>query len=127
MEDNAFVIMRTAQGSAAQWHTSWTQWKNRFTFEVFGSEGYVCINGLGGNYGPERLVVGHRRPESGPPIEEHFEFPGPDLSWQAEWGEFTRAVQEGCQPLANGDEAVSLMRLIAAIYDSAHTGKVVKL
>ncbi|MFH1907693.1 MAG: hypothetical protein ABIL11_10000 [Chloroflexota bacterium] len=48
------------------------------------------------------LTVGRRRPESGTPIEEHFEFPGPDLSWHEEWKEFTAAIREGRQPLASG-------------------------
>ena len=127
LEDNAFAFLRTADGRIAQWHTSWTQWKNRFTFEVFGCDGYVRVEGLGGSYGTETLTVGYRRPESGPPNEERFEFPGPDLSWQAEWREFVSAIREGRQPLANGEDGLQAMRLIAAIYESAQTGQVVHL
>jgi len=127
LEDNAFAILRTSQGQVAQFHTSWTQWKNQFAFEVVGRDGYVRVNGLGGSYGVETLTVGHRRPESGPPIEGRFEFPGPDLSWQAEWQEFTAAIREGRQPLANGEDGLRTMRTIAAIYESASTGQVVRL
>lgn len=126
-EDNAFVLLRTADGRIAQFHTSWTQWKNRFTFEVFGRNGYVRVEGLGGSYGPERLEVGRRRTEGGPPEIEIFDFPGPDRSWQAEWQEFAAAIREGRQPLANGEDGFQAMRLIAAIYQSAHTGQVVAL
>jgi len=127
VEDNAFALLRTADGRVAQFHTSWTQWKNLFTFEVFGRDGYVRVDGLGGSYGTETLIVGHRRPQSGPPVEERFEFHGPDLSWQAEWQEFTSAIREDRQPLANGEDGLQVMRLIDAIYESARTGTVVRL
>ncbi len=127
LEDNAFAQLRTANGQVAQLHTSWTQWKNRFSFEVFGLDGYIRIEGLGGSYGTETLTVGRRRPESGPPIEEVFEFPGPDLSWQLEWEEFTNAIKEDRQPLASGEDSLETMRIIAAIYESAHTGHIVHL
>ena len=58
LEDNAFALLRTADGRVAQFHTSWTQWKNRFSFEVFGRDGYLRVEGLGGSYGVERLEVG---------------------------------------------------------------------
>ena len=127
LEDNGFAMLRTAAGQIATFHTSWTQWKNRFTFEVFGRDGYVIVDGLGGSYGTEKLIVGHRRPESGPPIEECYEFPGPDLSWQAEWQEFTSAIRENRQPLANGEDGLQVMQLIDAMYRSSRTGQVVKL
>jgi predicted dehydrogenase len=127
LEDNAFTLLRTKDGRVAQFHTSWTQWKNRFLFEVLGRDGYLKLDGLGGSYGVETLSVGRRRLESGPPLEEVFEFPGPDISWQAEWQEFGSAIKEGRQPLANGDDCMQTMRTLAAIYESARTGQVVRL
>jgi len=127
LEDNAFALLRTADGRVAQFHTSWTQWKNCFIFEVFGRDGYVRVDGLGGSYGPERLEVGRRKTEGGAPEIEVLDFPGPDLSWQAEWQEFTSAIREGRQPLANGEDGLQAMRLIAAVYESARTGQVVRL
>lgn len=41
-------------------HTSWTQWKNRFAFEIYGEAGYLIVNGLGGIYGTETLTIGKR-------------------------------------------------------------------
>lgn len=127
VEDNAFGLFRTAQGQIASLHASWTQWKNVFSFEVFGREGYLIADGLGGSYGPERLVWGRRRPESGPPDEERFEFAGPDVSWQAEWEEFVAAIREHREPLGNGYDGWQAMRMVSAIYESNHTGKTVKL
>lgn len=127
LEDNAFAMLQTAQGQTAQLHTSWTQWKNRFSFELFGQKGYLTINGLGGSYGVETLTVGKRRPESGPPIIEEFVFDGPDSSWQLEWTDFVGAIRDGHQPLAHGEDALRTMEVIAAFYESASTGQSVGL
>jgi predicted dehydrogenase len=127
VEDNAFAIFRTRRGQVASLHASWTQWKNLFSFEVFGRDGYLIVEGLGGSYGPERLTWGRRRPESGPPDEERFEFPGPDTSWEAEWWEFVSAIRENREPLANGCDGWQAMRMVEAAYESARIGQIVRL
>ena len=127
VEDNVFALFRTAGGQVASMHTSWTQWKNPFSFEVFAREGYLIGEGLGGSYGPERLTWGRRRPESGPPHEDHFDFPGPDESWRLEWEEFSNSILEGRQPLGNGYDGWKAMQLVEAVYESARTGRIVKL
>src|SRR5258708_428425 len=48
LEDNAFVTCRTRAGVPASLHSSLTQWKNIFSFEVYGKEGYLAVEGLGG-------------------------------------------------------------------------------
>ena len=60
VEDNAFVLLRTGRGETAQIHVSWTQWKNLFSFEIFGRDGYIVVEGLGGSYGLEKAVLGKR-------------------------------------------------------------------
>jgi len=111
----------------ASLHASCTQWKNLFSFELFGQDGYLIVEGLGGSYGAERLEVGRRKTEGGSPEVEVFEFPGPDLSWQAEWQEFTSAIREGREPLANGYDGWQAMKMVYAVYESARTGRVVRL
>jgi len=127
LEDNGFALLGTAGGQIATLHTSWTQWKNLFRFEIFGRDGYLIIEGLGGSYGLERLTLGRRRPESGPPDEQTWEYPGPDVSWQTEWQEFTAAIREQRQPLGNGYDGYQAARVIDAIYESSRTGRVVGL
>ena len=127
VEDNAFALFRTAGGQVASLHASWTQWKNLFSFEVFGQDGYMIVEGLGGSYGPERLRVGRRKREGGPPKEEVMEFPGPDVSWEAEWQEFVTVIREGREPLGNGYDGWQAMRMVYAVYESARTGRVVRL
>lgn len=127
LEDNAFALLSTSDGKVAQFHTSWTQWKNRFSFEVFGRDGYLRVEGLGGSYGIEALIVGRRKSESGHPDEQRFEYPDPDPSWQAEWEEFTSAIREGRSPMASGQDAVESMRLVQALYASAAAGRPMRL
>ncbi len=58
LEDNAFCLLRTERGQVASIHVSWTQWKSLFYFEVFGKDGYITVDGLGGGYGVERAAPG---------------------------------------------------------------------
>ena len=127
VEDNAFCTLRTAGGEVAQLHASWTQWKNLFSFELCGQRGYLLAEGLGGSYGTETLTLGRRKSKSGPPDEERFEYPGPDLSWQSEWDEFAAAIRERRQPMASGEDAVETMRVTQALYASAATGQPVHI
>jgi len=127
LEDNAFMMLRTAAGQVAHVHASLTQWKSRFSFELFGRDGYLRLEGLGGHYGAATLTFGRRRPESGPPIEETLTLDGPDNSLQVEWAEFVKALRANRPPLADGADGLETMRLIAALYESAHTGRIVTL
>lgn len=127
LEDNAFALLRAAGGQVAQLHTSWTQWKNRFSFELFGTDGFLRMEGLGGSYGKESLTFGRRRPESGPPILEEFEFEGPDNSWQLEWQDFIQAIRTHSAPLSAGEDGLETMKVIAAFYESARTGARVEI
>lgn len=123
LEDNAFALLRTADGRVASFHTSWTQWRNLFRFEVLGDEGHLIVEGLGGSYGPERLTRGRRREEGGVPEEEVTTFPDEDLSWAREWQEFTEATSSGRQPIGSGADGLAGARIIEAIYESARTGR----
>ena len=43
VEDNAFAIITSESGVTASMHVSWTNWKNVFSFEVFGKKGSLVI------------------------------------------------------------------------------------
>lgn len=121
-EDNGFGILRTADGRVASIHTSWTQWKNLFRLEVFGTQGALTVEGLGGSYGPERLTIHRRRAEGGVPDIEVREF-ADDPSWERDWGEFAAAAREGREPLAGGQAGLAAARIVDALYESARTGR----
>jgi predicted dehydrogenase len=126
LEDNAFAILRAQSGAMVSFHTSWTQWRNRFTFEVYGRTGAIEISGLGGSYGVERLVTMTRR-VGGAPDETVEEFTGDDTSWRLEWDEFVTAIREQRAPSAGISDALAAMRLVDAMYRSARTGVPVRL
>jgi predicted dehydrogenase len=118
LEDNAFVLLRTENGKMASMHSSLTQWKNMFSFEVFGSEGYIDVEGLGGSYGNERLVFGQREFLK-PFAQEVVEFRGEDCSWYEEWKEFVACIEEDREPSGSGYDGLVAMRLVNAAYESA--------
>jgi predicted dehydrogenase len=127
VEDNAFAMFKNPAGVVATMHTSWTQWKNLFSLEIFGDLGYMIVEGLGGSYGVETLKLGRRNPKGGPPDEQIERFPGPDVSWQLEWKEFTRAICEKRQPVGNGFDGLQANRMIEAVQRSARTKKAVEI
>src|SRR6202023_1982258 len=98
VEDNAFVSLTFAHGRLAWLHASWTEWKNLFSFEVFGRVGKLQIDGLGGSYGPERLTHYKMLPEMGPPETTSWEYVGTDPSWRNEFEHFAECVRLGRQP-----------------------------
>ena len=136
VEDNAFMMLRTLRGQTAMLHASWTQWKNMFSLEVFGSKGFVTVEGLGGNYGQERLMVGKRRPEGGVPSIEEIRFEQPAQAgtgvtrdsnrrgsaalpiiasqsscWDEEWADFVRIVQKRRESGENAGNTLSAVAL----------------
>jgi predicted dehydrogenase len=118
LEDNAFAIMKTHDGKLAELHTSLTSWKNTFSFDIFGDEGYISTEGLGGSYGTERLV--HLQKDFTKPFREQIvEYRGEDQSWNNEWNEFETAIAEHREPLGNGEDGLQAMRIVTAAYSSS--------
>jgi predicted dehydrogenase len=126
VEDNAFCLLRTGKGQVASIHVSWTQWKNLFSFEIFGKDGYISVEGLGGGYGVERTALG-KRAFLEPFKEEVIEFRGGDCSWEEEWREFKSAIKENREPLGNGHDGAEAVRLAHAIYESNRQGTAINL
>jgi predicted dehydrogenase len=122
LEDNAFVMLHTEKGQTAQFHVSWTEWKNLFSFEIFGKNGYIKVEGLGGSYGNERVTLG-KRALFEPFREETVEFRGEDKSWLAEWREFASAIKDDREPMGNGDDGLEALRIVQAVYDSSTYAK----
>lgn len=120
-EDNAMAMMRSSTGVLAQFHVTWTQWKNIFSLDIFGQRGYILLNGLGGSYGTETLTLAYRRPESGPPDQVHYEFAGEDQSWEKEWTHFIDCLSQDCLPIGNAYDGLKSMEMIHWLYHAAST------
>jgi len=125
LEDNAYGIFRTESGQIASLHVSWTQWKNLFSFEVHGRDGYAIAEGLGGSYGPEQARIGLRRSESGAPEEKIFPFTGEDDSWALEWKDFLGGIEQRGVPYALGGEALETLEWVYRLYEASRTRRAV--
>lgn len=116
VEDNAFCLLRTFHGKLLMMHTSWTQWKNKFLFEIFGEKGYLIIEGLGGNYGEEELTIGLKKDSI--PEEKNFTFPHPESAFQREWDDFLQAIEEKREVQGSGWDGFMANFIAEAIYES---------
>jgi predicted dehydrogenase len=93
VDDNAFLLLRTAREQAAFLHVSCTEWKNLFSFEIYGKAAKLHVEGLGGSYGVERLTLYKMLPEMGPPDTTVWEYPRGDQSWALEFAEFLEDIR----------------------------------
>ncbi len=118
VEDSAFAVLTTIQNVTASINVSWYNWKNIFSFEIFGTEGYLRIEGFGGSYGRESLEFGRRNKQGGRPTVETLEFPQEDLSWNEEWKEFKASIHQHREPVGNGIDGLRANEVVHAIYES---------
>lgn len=116
VEDNGFLFLRLAAGTVAWLHASCTEWKNLFSFEVFGRDGKLQIDGLGGSYGVERLTLYRMRPELGPPAVESWEYPGEDASWRDEFLHLLGCIADGRAPDGTLDDARAALDVVERAY-----------
>ena len=116
VDDNAFLSLQTAKGQTAWLQVSCTEWKNLFSFEIYGRYAKLHIEGLGGSYGTEKLFHYQMKPEMGAPDTKLHEFPGPDESWRREIAEFEKDVQLKRKPDAGLAEARAALQIVEAIY-----------
>jgi predicted dehydrogenase len=120
VEDNAYALMRTADGTVAMLQSSATQWRHRFALDITLKEGALSLSGIlssSRSYGAETLTVVYRGEDDlGDPREVTTRY-NDDHSWRDEIEEFARAI------IANRDirhgsslEALKTMQLVYDIY-----------
>jgi predicted dehydrogenase len=125
-EDNAFAILRKSDGRVAMLHSSLTEWRNLFSLELFGTDGYARAEGLGGSYGLETATLGVRDFDK-PFAERRIEYRGADTCWQLEWEAFVAATKVSGDGLITARDGVQALRIVEAVYASASTGRSVDL
>ena len=126
VDDNAFLLLRTAADRAAFLHVSCTEWKNLFSFEIYGKTAKIQVDGLGGSYGVERITLYKMLPEMGPPETTAWEFPRGDQSWALEFAEFLDDIRLHRTPAAGIADARAALAVVEAVhrqsgYDFAST------
>jgi len=119
VDDNAFLSLQTAKGQTAWLHVSCTEWKNLFSFEIYGRHTKLAIEGLGGSYGVEKLFHYQMKPEMGIPDTKVYEFPGADESWKIEMTKFEEDVQLKRTPDAGLAEARAALQIVETIYEKS--------
>ncbi len=116
VDDNAFMVLKTATKQVAFLHVSCTEWKNTFSWELYGRDGKLQVDGLGGSYGVERLSLYKNLPEMGPPETTIWEYPMADNSWETEMTEFLEDIRGGREPSAGLPDAIAALAVVAKIY-----------
>lgn len=116
VEDNGFMLLKTASRQVAFLHASCTEWKNTFSWELVGRDGKLQVDGLGGSYGVEKLTFYRMLPEMGPPETTSWEYPMADNSWTTEMAEFIEDVQIQREPSAGLQDAIAALTIVHRIY-----------
>jgi predicted dehydrogenase len=116
VDDNAFLHLRNGSGQTAWLHASCTEWKNLFSFEIYGKLGKLHIEGLGGSYGLERLYHYQMLPQMGPPETMIYEYPRGDDSWGLETREFAEDIRLRRQPVVGLKQARTVMHVVETVY-----------
>jgi predicted dehydrogenase len=122
LEDNAFAVLRYPGDVVASFHTSWTQWKNLFSLEIFGSRGSLVVEGLGRSYGDETLTIARRAMHGGAPEMERMVYDGLDTSWRDEWADFVGGICDQRPYLGEASDGIVAMETLDALYRSARSG-----
>jgi predicted dehydrogenase len=129
VEDNAFVVLRSATGKTAQLHSSATLWKHTFHLEIGLEKGYLIAQGLlskSGSYGRETLTIGRKSPDGraavGNPREEVVYF-DTDLSWELQVKELVNCILNDV-PVSDSStlDALRVMEIIDAVYRQEEEG-----
>jgi predicted dehydrogenase len=116
VDDNVFMILRTADEKTAFLHASCTEWKNTFSFEIYGRDGKIDITGLGGSYGTERIAFYRMLPQMGPPETTIWEYPMEDDSWAMEFASFIEDIRANRSTEPGVRDAVAVLRIIEQVY-----------
>lgn len=125
VDDNAFALM-TNDRVTASFHVSATNWKNIFSFEVFGEKGYLQIEGKKGSYGEEVLIYGKADLGFAPALTV-FKFGPRDVSWEREWENFLNAIAGKEKVNGGALDGLRANEIIEALYRSSRSGRRVKL
>jgi predicted dehydrogenase len=127
VEDNAYVMLRGADGVHAMLHSSATLWRHTFRIDITLEQGYLVVEGLlskSGSYGRERLTIGKRQFEDeaeavGNPSEEVTSFDR-DQSWEMEVAAFVDCIRNNkTVDVSNSKDALRVMEIIDRAYRDA--------
>lgn len=123
VEDNAYAIMRTADGVVAMLNSSATQWRHRFNLDICLEKGSLILGGIlsgSKSYGAETLTVVYADPDkdNGDPREQVTLY-NKDRSWDDEVKVFTECILlNNAVTSGTSLDALNTMDLVFRIYNS---------
>lgn len=115
VEDSASFMLLYDNDINFLFSVGWLYWKNKFEFNIYGSNGFLTINGLGGSYGEEKLILGIRNMKGGIPKIKNFTFSESDYSWKKEWNFFAELIKKN----KTSDNGYQANLIVDAIYKSS--------
>lgn len=120
VEDNAYALMRTANGVVAMLHSSATQWRHRFHLDITLTRGAIVLSGILSStksYGAETITVVYAGENDGGDPREQTTRYNEDHSWRDEIFDFAEAILDD-NPIVYGSslEALKTMQLVYRIY-----------
>lgn len=121
VEDNAYALMRTADGVVGMLNSSATQWRHRFHLDINLEGGSLILGGIlsgSKSYGAETLTVvtADHDNDQGDPKEQVTRY-NRDPSWDEEISCFADCIIND-RPILSGssDDALKTMKLVYKIY-----------
>ena len=118
VDDNAFLSLRTGAEQTAWLQVSCSEWKNLFSLEIYGRDGKLDLQGLGGSYGVERIAYYKMLPQMGPPETTIWEYPREDNSWQLELTDFEQSIRSGKSAGPTLHDARAALQVVETIYQA---------
>lgn len=124
IEDNVFAIFKNhKKGISASLHSTMTQWRHLFSFEMFFEGGYVTLNGLktpSGAYGKEVLTLAKNKSHTCTEREYEIDYEYKiDNSWDNEVRYFFDAIKNNNEiEIGNSSDAMKIMQTIEKIYEN---------
>lgn len=121
IEDNAFLILKNNKKNiTASLHSTMTQWRHIFSFEVFMERGWMVLNGLktsSNSYGNEILTISDKSKNSSNASANEIHEYAIDTSWKEETNYFFNCIRNN-EPIKNGSskDALKVMDKINNIY-----------
>ncbi len=120
VEDNAYALMRSADGVVAMLHSTATQWRHRFNLDLALEKGGLLLSGIlsgSKSYGAETLVVTRSAADDRGDPDERVRKYERDPSWAAEIDDFAGAILQDREIMDGSSvDALETMKLVYRIY-----------
>ena len=117
VEENAFLLMKSAGNRIVSLHVSVAEWNPIFCFEIIGSRGYCRVDGIGRKYGGREVFTLGRIGREGRITEKKVVCnPDPDNSLRLTLDEFIAALEAKREPQPGARNALAVLRIAEMAY-----------